>query len=76
MNSTVQVISNAEPTSIDREQSAKIEELLRAENRYPPLEESAKREEVLAVLDMIIKQWVINVSMKLVCFNYLFTKRL
>jgi poly(A) polymerase Pap1 len=66
MNSTVQVISTAQPTKEDHEQAIKIEEVLRAEKRYPPQEESAQREEVLAQLDQVVKQWVINVSMKLV----------
>ncbi|KAL0478880.1 poly(A) polymerase [Acrasis kona] len=64
MSATVTYISMAQPTEIDIEQSKKIEDLLRAENRYPSSQESAQREEVLAALDQVVKNWVVTVSMK------------
>jgi poly(A) polymerase len=63
MNTAVQIISNAQPTDMDLQQSKKIHQLLVNEKRFPPKEESAQREEVLAALDQIVKQWVIEVSM-------------
>ncbi len=64
MNANVTVISTAPPTKEDVEQTKLIEQVLVKEKRYPSQEESAHREEVLAKLDQLVKQWVFEVSIK------------
>lgn len=58
------VVSTAFPTQKDLENTEKIIQILRKENRFPSEEENRKRFEVLAKLDGIIKDWVKKVCLK------------
>jgi len=61
------IISRDPPKPQDLKNSEKIIEILKKENRFPSQEENKKREEVLAKLDELIKQWIKRVCLKQVC---------
>ncbi|KAG2377610.1 hypothetical protein C9374_009126 [Naegleria lovaniensis] len=58
------IVSSAFPTQKDLENTEKIIQILRKENRFPSDEENRKRFEVLAKLDGLIKIWVKKVCLK------------
>lgn len=57
-------ISIAEPTAQDLKLSAALEKTLREYNLFESVEESRKREEVLGKLNVIVKEWVRQVSVQ------------
>jgi poly(A) polymerase len=57
-------ISTAGPTPQDYELTAQLEKVLRDFNLYEGPEEAQKREEVLGKLNVIVKEWVRQVSLK------------
>lgn len=55
-------ISTAPPTEKDIKLNAALEKTLRDYNLFESAEESRKREEVLGKLNVIVKEWVRQVS--------------
>jgi poly(A) polymerase len=57
-------VSLAPPTERDKELTKSLENLLIEFNLFESSEESARREEILGKLNVIVKEWVREVSMK------------
>ncbi len=70
-NRWVQPLSMDEPTKFDNGQTEKITKILRDNNSFPSKKDSEQREAVLAKLDIIIQNWVKEVSVKNVCQEFL-----
>lgn len=51
-------ISHALPTAVDKEQTAALDEMLRANKLYEDEDEAKKREGVLGTLNNIVQEWV------------------
>jgi hypothetical protein len=62
-----QPITLAGPTPQDKKNTDELEKTLRGFNLFEPNEESRRREEVLGKLNVIVKEWVRQVSLKKVC---------
>jgi poly(A) polymerase len=52
------------PTARDSKYNAELEKILRDFNLFESIEESRKREEVLGKLNVIVKEWARQVSIK------------
>eukprot|EP00192_Tetraselmis_astigmatica_P004068 CAMPEP_0117666730 /NCGR_PEP_ID=MMETSP0804-20121206/10546_1 /TAXON_ID=1074897 /ORGANISM="Tetraselmis astigmatica, Strain CCMP880" /LENGTH=488 /DNA_ID=CAMNT_0005474323 /DNA_START=443 /DNA_END=1905 /DNA_ORIENTATION=- len=61
-NVYAQPISEAPPTTVDLNQSASLEKFLRDQGLYETEEESLRREEVLGILDRMVKEWIRKVA--------------
>lgn len=57
-------ISTAPPTAHDRKITDDMDKVLRDENLYESAEEAQKREDVLGKLNLIVREWVRQVSIK------------
>jgi len=55
-------ISRSFPTTVDLKHSEELEKVLRGFNLFEPEEESQKKEEILGKLNVLVKEWVKQVS--------------
>jgi poly(A) polymerase len=66
----------AAPTAHDLKLTAELEKTLHEFGLYESEEESQKREEVLGKLDVIVREWVRQVSLKKVYQSVLYNYKL
>lgn len=66
-------ITTDQPKPGDIKSNTELEKILRDFNLFESVEESRKREEVLGKLNVIVKEWARQVSIKKVCLILCFT---
>jgi poly(A) polymerase Pap1 len=64
------VISDKPPNELDRRQTQQILQYLQQQNVFPSQEEEERRIQALHSLELILAEWIREVSLEVVCILY------